>query len=152
MENQTVNSEPNYTPEEQQILDDLVWVELSSPDNFLKVKETLTRIGIAAPSKKELFQSVHILHKRGRYALVHFKELFMLDGKPTNFSEDDRARRNTIANLLAEWELVKLVEPEKTQQPICPINKFTILPFRDKENWTLVPKYTLGKPRRQEAA
>lgn len=125
---------------------DLVEVLLPERDNFLKVKETLTRIGIASPHKPTLYQSCHILHKQqGRYFLVHFKELFMLDGKPTNFNEEDRARRNTIANLLAEWNLVTLVDPEKTKEPVVPVSKVKILPFKEKENWTLVAKYSIGR-------
>ena len=97
-------------------IDDMVEVKLKEDDDFLKVKETLTRIGIASRKEKKLFQSCHILHKQGKYYIVHFKELFALDGKPTNLSENDIERRNTIANLLHEWELVKLVTPEKHNQ------------------------------------
>lgn len=118
---------------------------LREPDDFLKVKETLTRIGI--PSKKEqiLYQSCHILHKRGRYVICHFKELFALDGKPTSISESDLARRNTITKLLNEWDLVGLVRPIGEDQPLAPINQVKIISFKDKANWKLVSKYSIGK-------
>ena len=99
------------------IVDNMIEVLLESPDDFLKIRETLTRIGVASKKDKKIFQSCHILHKQNRYFIVHFKELFALDGKPTNFSEDDVARRNTISNLLAEWNLYKLINPEKTKRP-----------------------------------
>jgi len=124
-------------------IDDMVEVKLKEDDDFLKVKETLTRIGIASRKEKKLFQSCHILHKQGKYYIVHFKELFALDGKPTNISENDIERRNTIANLLHEWELVKLVVPEKAQ-PTVPIRQLKILPFGEKEEWDLQAKYSIG--------
>ena len=124
-------------------IDDMVEVKLKEDDDFLKVKETLTRIGIASRKEKKLFQSCHILHKQGKYYIVHFKELFALDGKPTNISENDLERRNTIANLLHEWELVKLVIPEKAQ-PTVPIRQLKILPFAEKEDWDLQAKYSIG--------
>ena len=124
-------------------IDDMVEVKLKEDDDFLKVKETLTRIGIASRKEKKLFQSCHILHKQGKYYIVHFKELFALDGKPTNISENDIERRNTIANLLHEWELVKLVLPEKAQ-PTVPIRQLKILPFAEKEDWDLQAKYSIG--------
>ena len=118
-------------------------VQLKEPDDFLKVRETLTRIGVASRKDKKLFQSCHILHKQGKYYIVHFKELFALDGKPTNISENDVERRNTIANLLHEWELVKLVVPEKAQ-PTVPIRQLKILPFGEKDEWDLQAKYSIG--------
>ena len=124
-------------------IDDMVEVKLKEDDDFLKVKETLTRIGIASRKEKKLFQSCHILHKQGKYYIVHFKELFALDGKPTNISENDIERRNTIANLLHEWELVKLVIPEKAQ-PTVPIRQLKILPFGEKNEWDLQAKYSIG--------
>ena len=124
-------------------IDDMVEVKLKEDDDFLKVKETLTRIGIASRKEKKLFQSCHILHKQGKYYIVHFKELFALDGKPTNISENDVERRNTIANLLHEWELVKLVDPEKAQ-PTVPIRQLKILPFGEKDDWYLQAKYSIG--------
>ena len=126
-------------------LESMVEVTLHSDDDFLKVRETLTRIGVASRKDKTLFQSCHILHKQGRYFIVHFKELFALDGKPANFAEEDIARRNAIANLLDEWGLVNLVESEKSQDPICPISGIKVLPFKEKDEWTLTPKYNIGK-------
>lgn len=118
---------------------------LKQPDDFLKIRETLTRIGVASARDKKLYQSCHILHKQSKYRLVHFKELFALDGKDTNFSEEDEARRNTIANLLAEWELVDLVDPKMSMTPIAAVNTIRILPFKDKEEWTLIAKYSIGR-------
>lgn len=131
------------------VIRDCVEVRLGSPDDFLKVKETLTRIGVASRKDKTLFQSCHILHKQGKYYIVHFKELFLLDGKAaqTVFEDGDRARRNSIANMLAEWSLVTLVDPKKSASPTTPAGQITILPFRDKGEWNLVPKYEIGKKR-----
>lgn len=126
-------------------LETLVEVTLASDEDFLKVRETLTRIGVASKKEKKLYQSCHILHKQGQYYIVHFKELFGLDNKPSNFSDEDIARRNTIANLMAEWGLVKLVDPEKTKEPVAPMSQVKILPFKDKEGWELVTKYNIGK-------
>jgi hypothetical protein len=123
----------------------MVEITLKEPDDFLKVKETLTRIGVASRKEKTLYQSCHILHKQSKYYIVHFKELFALDGKPYNFSDTDMARRNTISNLLEEWSLVKLVDEEKTKDPILPLNQLKILSFSEKEEWTLTPKYNIGK-------
>ena len=123
----------------------MVEVSLKEKDDFLRVKETLTRIGVASRKEKTLYQSCHILHKQQKYYIVHFKELFALDGKPFNFSDTDIARRNTIANLLAEWDLVGLVNPSKTEEPTLPLNQLKILSFSEKEEWTLTPKYNIGK-------
>ena len=109
-------------------INSLVEVKLRNEDDFLKVRETLTRIGVASKKEKTLYQSCHILHKQGRYFIVHFKELFALDGKPSNMSESDTARRNTISNLLKEWELVDLVKSEQTENPIAPISQIKVLP------------------------
>jgi len=128
------------------IIDNMVEVKLVG-DSFLKVKETLTRIGVASRKEKTLFQSCHILHKQGRYFIVHFKELFSLDGKETDFDANDIARRNTIANLLADWELIELVEPERSKDKIAPISQIKILPFKEKSEWQLVTKYNIGKKR-----
>ena len=128
-------------------LDDFVEVRLPDPQAVLKVKETLTRIGVASKKDQTLYQSCHILHKQGHYYLVHFKEMFMLDGKATDFSEEDRGRRNTIANLLTEWGLVTLVDPNKSKDPLTPLNRIKIISYQDKSNWNLVQKYTLGKKR-----
>lgn len=131
-------------------LEDFVEVRLPDPQAFLKVKETLTRIGVASKKDKTLYQSCHILHKQGQYFIVHFKEMFMLDGKSTDFSEVDRGRRNTIANLLAEWELVTLVEPNKSKEPLTPLNRIKIISYTEKPEWNLVAKYSLGKKRHTE--
>lgn len=127
-------------------IDNMVEVQLSSDDDFLKVRETLTRIGVASRKDKTLYQSCHILHKQGRYFIVHFKELFALDGKPTNFGENDISRRNTIANLLAEWGLIKVIS-DNSKDPIAPLSQIKILPFKEKEEWTLTAKYNIGKKR-----
>tara|TARA_B100000902_G_C27091111_1_gene803884 strand:- start:396 stop:809 length:414 start_codon:yes stop_codon:yes gene_type:complete len=125
--------------------DDLLEVTLAKDDDFLKVKETLTRIGVSSRRENKLYQSCHILHKRGKYYIVHFKELFALDGLPTNLSDEDIGRRNTIANLLEEWELLEVVDPDKSEEPLTPINKIKILPYREKGDWELCPKYHIGK-------
>ncbi len=123
-----------------------VEVLLIESDDFLKVRETLTRIGIASRKEKKLFQSCHILHKQGRYKILHFKELFSLDGRKTNFSKDDLGRRNTIVNLLADWGLIKRKAP-----PVPPndfmvsIGQIKILPFKEKNDWQLIPKYEINK-------
>ena len=119
-------------------------VGLKEPDDFLKIRETLSRIGVASRKEKKLYQSCHILHKQGRYYIVHFKELFALDGKPTNFSENDQARRNTIANLLTEWGLIKLIDPEKSSELVVPLNQLKILSYKEKDEWELTAKYNIG--------
>ena len=125
-------------------MDTMVECLLKEPDDFLKVRETLTRIGVASRKDKIIYQSCHILHKQGRYFIVHFKELFALDGKPTNFSENDQARRNTIANLLAEWGLIKLINPEEISELVVPLNQLKILSFKEKDLWELTAKYNIG--------
>ena len=125
----------------------MVECTLKEPDDFLKIRETLTRIGVASRKDKTLFQSCHILHKQGRYFIVHFKELFALDGKPTNFSENDQARRNTIANLLSEWGLILLVNSERSSELTVPLNQLKILAYKEKEDWTLTAKYNIGSKR-----
>lgn len=129
------------------ILDSLVEVRLVDEDDFLKVRETLSRIGVASRKDKILYQSCHILHKQGRYYIVHFKELFALDGKPTNFSDDDVARRNTITNLIAEWGLVQLINPNSTRDPVAPLSQIKILSHKEKDDWELVTKYNIGRKR-----
>ena len=126
-------------------INSLVEVRLRNPDDFLKVRETLTRIGVASKKEKTLYQSCHILHKQGRYYIVHFKELFALDGKPSNFSESDMARRNTITNLLKEWDLIEVVIESQTENPISPISQIKVLPLKEKDEWELVAKYNIGK-------
>lgn len=126
-------------------LNKMIEVTLVNEDDFLKVRETLTRIGIASKKDHILYQSCHILHKQGKYYIVHFKELFALDGKPANFGEDDVARRNTIANLLAEWGLIKLVDKIKSEDPVAPLSQIKILPHKEKDDWNLVAKYNIGR-------
>ena len=129
---------------------ELVEVTLPDPDNFLKVRETLSRIGVASKKDKTLYQSCHILHKQGRYYIVHFKQLFLLDGKQSDFSEDDRGRLNTIANLLYEWELVDLVDENKSSDPVAPLSQIKIISHKEKNEWNLVAKYNIGKKRKEE--
>ena len=131
-------------------LEELIQVVLNEPDDFLKVKETLSRIGVASKKEKTLYQSCHILHKQGKYYIVHFKELFLLDGKKSDFSDDDKARRNTIANLLHEWELCDLVNTDKSKNPVAPLSQIKIIPHKEKTDWTLVTKYNIGKKRKEE--
>lgn len=127
------------------MLESLVEIRIKTDDDFLKIRETLTRIGVASRKDKTIYQSCHILHKQGRYYIVHFKELFALDGKPSNFDATDQARRNTIANLLAEWKLVELVNPQSSADPVAPISQIKVLPHREKNEWNLVAKYNIGK-------
>lgn len=124
-----------------------VEIRLKKDDDFLKVKETLTRIGVASKKDKTLYQSCHILHKRGRFAIVHFKELFVLDGKESDISENDIARRNTITNLLAQWGLVEIVTPivVSTESPAASMSQIKIVKHSEKSQWSLVAKYSIGK-------
>ena len=122
---------------------DMLEVTLNEPDDFLKVRETLTRIGVASRKDKKLFQSCHILHKQGRYFIVHFKELFMLDGKKANLEETDIQRRNTIATLMSDWGLVEIHDTSKASN-CAPLRLIKILPFREKDEWELCPKYNIG--------
>jgi hypothetical protein len=131
-------------------INELVEVTLPNPDNFLKVRETLSRIGVASKKDKTLYQSCHILHKQGRYYIVHFKQLFLLDGKQSDFVEDDRARLNTIANLLHEWELISLVDENKSAVPVAPLSQIKIISHKEKIDWNLVAKYNIGKKRKEE--
>jgi hypothetical protein len=128
-------------------VDTMVEVVLKDQDDFLKVRETLTRIGVASRKDKTLYQSCHVLHKQGKYYIVHFKELFALDGKPANFDQNDIARRNTIANLLRDWGLVTLVDADKSAEPVAPLSQIKILPHKEKDDWTLEAKYTIGRKR-----
>lgn len=119
---------------------------LNDPQDFLKIRETLTRIGVESRKSKTLFQSCHILHKRGRYAILHFKELFLMDGKPADLSENDLERRNTIVKLLREWNLVKMVDDDRfSELTIAPMSQIKVIPYRDKDNWSLEAKYSIGK-------
>jgi len=134
--------EENYV---QWTQDDMLEVSLNEPDDFLKIKETLTRIGVASKKNNDLFQSCHILHKRGRYYIVHFKELFILDGKRSNLLENDISRRNTIATLLSDWGLLEIVS--KAPTTFADIKEIKIIPFRDTDQWNLIPKYSIGNTR-----
>jgi|TARA_A100001391_G_C5041670_1_gene271049 hypothetical protein len=118
-------------------------ISLNEPDDFLKVRETLTRIGVASRKDKKLFQSCHILHKQGRYFIVHFKELFLLDGKKSNLEENDIARRNTIAQLMSDWGLISIETVDK-MKPLAPMRQIKIIPFKEKNEWELCPKYNIG--------
>jgi hypothetical protein len=122
-----------------------VEITLAQPDDFLKVRETLTRIGVASKKDNTLYQSCHILHKRGKYAIVHFKEMFVLDGKPSSLDASDVARRNTICDLLQQWGLAKIVAPEAIAENKAPMSQIKIVSFKDKNNWQLVSKYNIGK-------
>ena len=128
--------EIKWTPEH------MLEIGLKEPDDFLKVRETLSRIGVASRKERKLYQSCHILHKQGRYFIVHFKELFALDGKNTNLSENDIARRNTIANLLKDWELVDIIGDASE---VAPLSQIKVLSFREKDEWVLETKYNIGK-------
>lgn len=129
---------------------ELVEVTLPDPDNFLKVRETLSRIGVASKKDKTLYQSCHILHKQGKYYIVHFKQLFLLDGKQSDFTDDDKGRLNTIANLLHEWELVDLVDKTKSASPVSPLSQIKIISHKEKHDWNLVAKYNIGKKRKED--
>ena len=123
---------------------DMIEVVLNEPDDFLKVRETLTRIGVASRKEKKIYQSCHILHKQGKYYIVHFKELFALDGKKTNFTLNDLQRRNRIAQLLSDWGLVSIVEASAIED-VAPLNQIKVLAFKDKDEWTLENKYNIGR-------
>ena len=127
---------------------DMVEVVLKEPDDFLKVRETLTRIGVASRKEKKIYQSCHILHKQGKYYIVHFKELFALDGKHTNITENDVQRRNRISQLLADWGLVSIVDADGLGE-LAPLNQIKVISFKDKTNWTLESKYNIGKKKPQ---
>ena len=126
-------------------VDDLVEIELMHDDDFLKVRETLTRIGVSSRKENKLYQSCHILHKRGKYYIVHFKELFALDGLTTDISETDIGRRNAIVGLLEEWELLDIVDLEKCEEPLTPLNQIKIISYKEKDEWELIPKYHIGR-------
>ena len=135
-------------PEVKWTPDQMVEVVLCEPDDFLKVRETLTRIGVASRKEKKIYQSCHILHKQGRYYLVHFKELFALDGKHANLTLNDVQRRNRIAQLLADWGLVSVVDSEKIKD-IAPLNQIKVLSYKDKGDWILETKYNIGSKKKK---
>jgi hypothetical protein len=143
VENQENKEIKNWQPA------DMLEVLLNEPDDFLKIRETLTRIGVASRKDQKLFQSCHILHKQGRYFIVHFKELFLLDGKPSNLVENDIQRRNTITTLLADWGLVNMVNPEAAKD-IAPLRQIKVIPFKEKSSWELCPKYNIGNTTKKE--
>ena len=136
----------NEVREVQWTKDDMVEVNLKEPDDFLKVRETLTRIGVASRKEKKLFQSCHILHKKGQYYIVHFKELFALDGKKANLSENDVQRRNRIIKLLSDWGLIQIVR-EDVIKDAAPLSQIKVIAYKDKQDWTLESKYNIGKKR-----
>jgi hypothetical protein len=140
----TVVNEPevNWKPS------DMVEVSLNEPDDFLKVRETLTRIGVASRKEKKLYQSCHILHKQGKYYIVHFKELFALDGKNTNLTVNDIQRRNRIVNLISDWGLINVIDEGKIQD-IAPLNQIKVLSYKDKSDWTLEAKYNIGSKKKR---
>lgn len=125
-----------------------VEVRLSEEEDFLKIKETLTRIGIASRKDKKLYQSCHIFHKQGRYAIIHFKEMFALDGKPSDFSEEDKGRRNKIVELLQDWGLLKVVYPDKIKDPMASMNQIKIIHHKEKNDWILEAKYSMGRKKK----
>jgi hypothetical protein len=130
------------------LLDSLIEVKIAEEEDFLKIKETLTRIGVASRKERKLYQSCHIFHKQGKYYIVHFKEMFLIDGKPSNFSDEDKGRRNKIAHLLQEWGLLKIVEPERIEDPIASMNQIKIINHKEKNDWTLEAKYNMGRKKK----
>lgn len=128
----------------EDIINNLIEITFPEKDDFLKIRETLTRIGVASRKEKELFQSCHILHKRGKYYIVHFKELFLLDGKQSNIDDTDIARRNTIINLLQQWNLLTVLDSTKVTEPLAPLSQIKIVSFKEKQDWKLTAKYSIG--------
>jgi Bacteriophage translational regulator len=137
-------------PEVNWSQDQMVEVVLNEPDDFLKVRETLTRIGVASRKEKKIYQSCHILHKQGRYYIVHFKELFALDGKHANLTVNDVQRRNRIINLISDWGLVTIVKPDSITD-VAPLNQIKVLSYKDKGDWILESKYNIGKKKKVDA-
>lgn len=128
-------------------IDSLIEIRIAEEEDFLKIKETLTRIGVASRKDKILYQSCHILHKQGKYFIVHFKEMFILDGKPSNFSDEDKGRRNKIIELLQDWGLLKVVDNEKIKSPLAFMSQIKIINYKEKDDWTLESKYNIGHKR-----
>lgn len=133
-----------------ELLDNLIEVRIGEEEDFLKIKETLTRIGVASRKENKLYQSCHIFHKQGKYYIVHFKEMFVLDGKPSNFSDEDKGRRNKIIELLQDWGLLKVMDPEKIQDPLASISQIKIISHKEKGNWVLEAKYNMGRKKRND--
>ena len=130
------------------LLDSLIEVKIAEEEDFLKIKETLTRIGVASRKEKKLYQSCHIFHKQGKYYIVHFKEMFAIGGKPSNFSDEDKGRRNKIIELLQDWQLLKIVEPEKIKDPLASMSQIKIINHKEKNDWTLEAKYNMGRKKK----
>ena len=130
-----------------ELLDSLIEVRIAEEEDFLKIKETLTRIGVASRKEKKLYQSCHIFHKQGKYYIVHFKEMFLIDGKTSDFSVEDKGRRNKIALLLQDWGLLKIVDEEKYAEPMASMNQIKIINHKEKNDWTLEAKYNMGRKR-----
>lgn len=130
--------------EQNNLVANLVEITFDEKDDFLKIRETLSRIGVASRKDKELFQSCHILHKKGKYYIVHFKELFKLDGKPTNIDESDYGRRNTIVELLQQWNLITVTDKSKIVEPKIPLSQIKVLSYKEKHEWKLTTKYSIG--------
>lgn len=131
-----------------ELVNSFVEVNFKNETDFLKIKETLTRMGIASRKEKKLYQSCHILHKQNKYYIVHFKELFALDGKQTDFTSEDLARRNKITQLLQDWGLLSVINVDKIKEPQANMSNISVIPFKDKQNWKLLPKYDIGKVRK----
>jgi hypothetical protein len=131
-----------------ELLDSLIEVKIAEEEDFLKIKETLTRIGVASRKEKKLYQSCHIFHKQGKYYIVHFKEMFLIDGKPSNFSDEDKGRRNKIISLLQDWGLLKVVEPDYILDPQASMNQIKIINHKEKNDWTLEAKYNMGRKKK----
>ena len=131
-----------------ELLDSLIEVKIAEEEDFLKIKETLTRIGVASRKEKKLYQSCHIFHKQGKYYIVHFKEMFTIDGKPSNFSDEDKGRRNKIIQLLQEWGLLKVIETERIEDPLASMSQIKIINHKEKDDWTLEAKYNMGRKKK----
>jgi hypothetical protein len=131
-----------------ELLDSLVEVKIAEEEDFLKIKETLTRIGVASRKEKKLYQSCHIFHKQGKYYIVHFKEMFLIDGKPSNFSDEDKGRRNKIIQLLQEWGLLKVVDSERIEEPLASMSQIKIINHKEKNDWILEAKYNMGRKKK----
>ena len=130
------------------LLETLIEVRIAEEEDFLKIKEPLTRIGVASRKEKKLYQSCHIFHKQGKYYIVHFKEMFAIDGKPSNFSDEDKGRRNKIIELLQDWQLLKVVESEKIKDPLASMSQIKIINHKEKNDWTLEAKYNMGRKKK----
>jgi hypothetical protein len=130
------------------LLNSLVEVKIAEEEDFLKIKETLTRIGVASRKEKKLYQSCHIFHKQGKYYIVHFKEMFAIDGKPSNFSDEDKGRRNKIIELLQDWGLLKVIESETIKDPLASMSQIKIINHKEKDEWTLEAKYNMGRKKK----